>query len=81
MVQTLVEHHKNMIIPKEYHIDSKQVQDRFKVISKIFESKFQRLASIGEREGEMVEPFKNHFISCAWGRAWTARAEDVTRKK
>ena len=20
----------------------------------------------------MVEPFKNHFIACAWGRAWTA---------
>ena len=34
-----------------------------------------------EREGKMVEPFKNHFISCAWGRAWTARAEDRTRKK
>ena len=72
-----------MIIPSENHIDSKQVQDKFKVISKICESKFQRIALIGEREreGEMVEPFENHFISCAWGRAWTARAEDVTRKR
>ena len=70
-----------MTIPSEHHIDSKQVEDRFKVISKIFESKFQRMALIGERGGEMVEPFKNHFISCAWGRAWTARAEDRTRKK
>ena len=34
-----------------------------------------------EREGEMVEPFKNHSISCARGRAWTARAEDHTRKR
>ncbi len=38
-----------MIIPSEHHIDSKQVEDRFKVISKIFESKFQRMALIGER--------------------------------
>ena len=33
-----------------------------------------------EREGKMVEPFKNHFISCAWGRAWTARAVDHRRE-
>ena len=70
-----------MLIPSEHHIDSKQVQDPFKVISKILESKYQGMALIGEREGEMVEPFKNHFISCAWGKAWTARAEDRTRKK
>ncbi len=41
----------------------------------------EHLTGGGESEGEMVEPFKNHSISCARGRAWTARAEDHTRKR
>ena len=64
MIQILVEYNKNMIIPKEYRIDSKQVQDRFKVISKIFESQFQRTASIGERR-EDGRTFQESFhIMC-----------------
>ena len=33
------------------------------------------------REGVMLEPLKNHSTSCARHRAWTARAEDHTRKR
>ena len=39
----------------------------------------EHLTGGGER-GEMVEPFKNHSISCARGKAWTARAGDHRRK-
>ena len=64
IVQILVEYHQNIIIPSEHHIDSKQVQDRFKVISKIFESQFQRTASIGERR-EDGRTFQESFhIMC-----------------
>ena len=64
LVQILVEYNKNMIIPQEYRIDSKQVQDRFKVISKIFEGQFQRTASVGERR-EDGRTFQESFhIMC-----------------
>ena len=64
MVQILVEYHKNMIIPSEHHIDSKQVEDRFKVIPKIFESKFQRMALIGERGGDGRTFQESFHIMC-----------------
>ncbi len=35
----------------------------------------------GKEEGEMVEHFKNHSISCARGRVWMARAENNTRRR
>ena len=64
MVQIIVEYHKNMVIPSEYHIDSKQVQDRFKVISKIFESQFQIMALIGERGGDGRTFQESFHIMC-----------------
>ena len=53
-----------MIIPSEHHIDSKQAEDRFKVISKIFESTFQRMALIGERGGDGRTFQESFHIMC-----------------
>ena len=74
-----------MIIPKEYRIDSKQVQDRFKVISKIFESQFQRTASIGERR-EDGRTFQESFhIMCLGqgldGKGWRCYKKEVMNKE
>ena len=41
----------------------------------------EQLIGCGERDREMVEPFKNHSIACARGGARTASAEDHRRKR
>ena len=74
-----------MIIPSEHHIDSKQVEDRFKVIPKIFESKFQRMALIGER-GVDGRTFQESFhIMCLGqgldGKGWRCYKKEVMNKE
>ena len=53
-----------MTIPSEHHIDSKQVEDWFKLISKIFESEFQSMALIGERGGDGRTFQESFHIMC-----------------
>ena len=74
-----------MIIPWAHHIDSKQVEDRFKIISKMFESKFQRMALIGERGGDGRTFQESFHIMCLGqgldGKGWRSYKKEVMNKE